>query len=134
LIHRAVAEAFLENPNEYPVINHKDENPLNNIVENIEWCDYSYNNSYNNKAKRFSRKKKVFQYNSEGILIHTYESVREVSRILNVPYSNIYECCYGSKRKKERITNVYVSHDYVFSYVELSKDEVLWRFHKSRVA
>ena len=57
-IHRLVAEAFIENPKHLPMINHKDENPLNNNVENLEWCDASYNNNYKDKGKRISETKK----------------------------------------------------------------------------
>lgn len=41
--HRLVAEAFLENPNGLPVVNHKDGNKLNNAVSNLEWVSYSDN-------------------------------------------------------------------------------------------
>ena len=56
-VHRLVAEAFIPNPDGLPIINHKDENPLNNNVDNLEWCDSKYNNNYNGKGKRISKTK-----------------------------------------------------------------------------
>ena len=44
--HRLVAEYFLENPNNLPVVNHKDGNKLNNNVNNLEWVSYSDNASH----------------------------------------------------------------------------------------
>ena len=51
-VHRLVAEAFIPNPNEYPMINHKDENKANNNVNNLEWCDARYNVIYSLNRKR----------------------------------------------------------------------------------
>ena len=45
-VHRLVATAFIDNPNNYSVVNHIDENPSNNHVENLEWCTVSYNTQY----------------------------------------------------------------------------------------
>lgn len=43
LVHRLVAEAFLENPNGYEIVNHIDYNRLNNNVDNLEWCTVADN-------------------------------------------------------------------------------------------
>lgn len=51
-VHRLVMMAFEPNPDNLPCINHKDNNRKNNVVSNLEWCTYKYNNDYRfiNKA------------------------------------------------------------------------------------
>lgn len=46
--HRLVALLFLDNPNNYNIVNHKDgtQIPLNNHYTNLEWCDYYHNNKH----------------------------------------------------------------------------------------
>ena len=51
-VHRLVAGTFLKNINNYPCVNHKDENKLNNCVDNLEFCTHYYNNNYGTKKKR----------------------------------------------------------------------------------
>ena len=55
-IHRLVAEAFLPNPENLQIINHKDENPQNNVVDNLEWCTYKYNSNYGKMTHDFRSK------------------------------------------------------------------------------
>lgn len=55
-IHRLVAMTYISNPNNYPCINHKDENKLNNHVSNLEWCTYKYNTNYGTCIQRRAKK------------------------------------------------------------------------------
>lgn len=75
-VHRMVAEAFIENPLGFDVINHKDKNTFNNSVENLEWCDQQYNNEYSHNLK-------VGQY-KDGHKISDYKSIKYASQITGI--------------------------------------------------
>ena len=96
-VHRLVAEAFIENPNNYPCVNHKDENKGNNRVDNLEWCTYSYNNSYGTRKQNVSEKlsNKILQINLEGEVIKEWNSSREIERNLGISHSVINSACKG---------------------------------------
>ena len=66
-VHRLVASAFVENPNNYLEINHKDENPRNNYADNLEWCTRKYNMNYGTTPQRLNIKnrKRVVGENQE---------------------------------------------------------------------
>ena len=77
-VHRIVAQEFIPNPMNYPEVNHKDENPSNPNVKNLEWCTKVYNVNYGTAIERSRRKrmKKVSQYTLDEKLIGVYSSVR----------------------------------------------------------
>ena len=58
-VHRLVAEAFIPNPDNLPMINHKDENTFNNCVDNLEWCTNQYNVKYSAKPLSENHKQKI---------------------------------------------------------------------------
>lgn len=58
-IHRLVAKTFIENPNNYKIVNHIDESKQNNKVENLEWCTSKYNNNYGTRYFKNNRKKYI---------------------------------------------------------------------------
>ena len=102
-VHRLVALTFIPNPESLPQINHKDEDPQNNSVNNLEWCTQKYNSNYGTSRRRISEKNKnhdvlsnkVAQYTLHGDLIAEYPSMKEAQRVTGVLSQNIYSCCVG---------------------------------------
>lgn len=104
-IHQLVALAFIPNPFNLPCINHKDENPLNNHVSNLEWCTHKYNSNYGTRNERISEamkgkgNKPIQQYTKEGIFIREWDSITQINQELNLSQGNICKCCKGKRNK-----------------------------------
>ena len=105
-VHRLVAKAFIPNPNNLPIINHKDENPKNNVVDNLEWCTQGYNVRYGTMIERgrqtqFNREdlsKEVEQYTLDGDLVETFKSASEIERKYpQFKTASVARCCRGGQ-------------------------------------
>ena len=104
-IHRAVAEKFIENLNDYNEINHIDGNKLNNYVNNLEWCNHSQNmiHAYKSELLKQSREcHKTKLTNSDiNFIINNYKSkdktfgCRALSRKFNVHHKTIQNVLNG---------------------------------------
>lgn len=96
-VHRLVATAFLDNPLNLPCINHKDGNPQNNNVENLEWCSYSDNAKHSvyvlGKNPAQWKAKAVLQKDLDGNIIKEWQSAWEIQRQLGLCQVSISRCC-----------------------------------------
>lgn len=105
-LHRIIALIFIPNFFNYSEVNHKDENKLNNRVENLEWCTHKYNSNYGTRNQRSAKKrinhpaivKPVAQYDIYGNFIGKYISAREAHRLAGFSFEGIGRCCKGKNK------------------------------------
>jgi hypothetical protein len=134
--HRLAAIAFLDNPDDLPVVNHKDESKDNSFVGtaennyedgNLEWCTIKYNVNYGTRTERQKRTiaakawtqgggkpykiEDIYVYDyTTKMLIKKFDNLTEAARELNCDRSTAYKVAQGQRRQ---------THNYIFSYVPL---------------
>lgn len=126
--HRLVAIAFIPNPENYPVVNHIDEDKSNSNVENLEWCSVRYNVNYGEGAKSRAKKLKelqrdklhrqpreVYVYDKDTHeFIGRYDSMTVAAKELDCDYRTIYKVAKGIVGKSH--------HGMIFSLEPLQFD------------
>ena len=108
-VHRLVLSNFKANPDNKPCVNHLDENPSNNNLNNLSWCTYKENNNYGKHNERMASTHKangIYDKISDKYSIPVYcitnntvyKSAREASKQLNLHSGSITKCCKGKRK------------------------------------
>lgn len=100
LVHRIIAETFINNPNKFPIVNHKNNIRDDNRLVNLEWCNNSYNQKQRFKNRRGTKAKRVEQIDLEtNQVLKVWETPLDVYKELEILNQNISKVCRGERRQ-----------------------------------
>lgn len=104
MVHRLVAETFLDNHIGLSQVNHLDENIKNNRADNLEWCTPKHNANYGTRNKRqyeamvkngtAMAPRRIRMFRLDGTPVCQFENPHEAERCTGISQSNIHQCCH----------------------------------------
>lgn len=104
-VHRLVAEAFIENPDRLPEVNHIDESRDNNRADNLEWCTHKYNNRYGNKPPKGEKNPRSKLTAEDVIEIRkrraSGETLISIARAFGISQNHVSNIARGERWKHE---------------------------------
>lgn len=141
-VHRVVAAVWINNPQDLPYVNHKDENKSNNCVDNLEWCTSKYNSTYGtvldkryqavcNKNKRLM--KRIIQLSIDGIYINIFPTLTDAEKQTGIYMSNIKDSCIKVRKstkgfifmyEKEYLENKNFNGDIPLDYIQNNRKKL----------
>ena len=109
-VHRLIAEAFIPNPNNYPIVRHLNDNPYDNELDNLDWgtqkdnyndCKrngHTYIPTDNDREMGFRKiRKPIVAIDIESGKIMKFKGQQEASRILGIQQANIWKVLNGKR-------------------------------------
>ena len=118
-VHRLVAKAFCQNPNDYSEVNHINEDKADNRACNLEWCSHIQNSRHGTRPQRIGlahrndpnkRRRKIAQYTKDGELVEIFPSITELRR-RGYNAGNAWYCANGHRAYS-------TSQGYVWKFVD----------------
>ena len=103
-VHQLVAQTFIPNPHDYDVVHHKDHDPSNNRVENLEWMPNNEHAAMHAaiRAKERGWGTTVYQYTLDGELVAIFPSTSEAAKQFGFDKNEISICCRGGRHRNKK--------------------------------
>jgi len=102
-LHRLIASAFIPNPNNLKVVNHKNGNKFDNRLENLEWVTHSENSLHS--AKQRKKYTNILQYDLNNNIVNKYNYITDI--IDKNPTFNL-KSIYSTLKNKQKTANNYI--------------------------